>query len=346
MFGKKDEKLDDAKKLSQDKSNKLEETLAQNIVVHKMPKNYKAGTFSYDDYFNRNAAAGAKGASSVVPQTKGKKTGIIIMLVGAVVIGLLAYGAFVYLKTPEKFSFLSFLQPKTTTPVVNTPVKPVVTVPVIVPTSTFSLVTTTEEVVTSTVATTTPTTTPVVVPTTVTDTDADGLSDAEEALLGTDANAADSDGDKYNDLTELVGLYNPAGAGKLIDNANIKKYVNAGKYNLLYPKSWKLDLVDKGASVIFTAADQSFIQVVTQANDKKLGAKAWYEAEFGNPVLDSQVVKYNNWEGIKSVDGLIVYLTDQSLKNIYIISYTPVSDKALSYINIFEAMVRSFTVEK
>ena len=69
MFGKKDEKLDDAKKLSQDKSNKLEETLPQNIVVHKMPKNYKAGTFSYNDYFNRNAAiSGAKGNSSTVPR--------------------------------------------------------------------------------------------------------------------------------------------------------------------------------------------------------------------------------------------------------------------------------------
>ncbi|PIT95195.1 hypothetical protein COT98_00735 [Candidatus Falkowbacteria bacterium CG10_big_fil_rev_8_21_14_0_10_39_9] len=344
MFGKKDEKLDDAKKLSQDKSNKLEETLAQNIVVHKMPKNYKAGTFSYNDYFNRNAAiSGAKGNSSTVPRVKGKKTGIIIMLTGAVVLGLLVYGAFVYLKTPEKLSFLSFLQPKTAVPVVT---KPAVTVPVVVPTSTFSLTTTTEEAVTTTVAITTPTSTSILTPVTATDTDADGLSDAEEALLGTDANAADSDGDQYNDLTELVGLYNPAGNGKLVDNVNIKKYVNAGKYNLLYPKNWKLDLVDKGASVIFTAVDLSFIQAITQVNDKKLTAKAWYEAEFGSPVLDSQVVKYNNWEGVKSVDGLITYLADQNAKNIYIISYTPVSDKVLSYINIFEAMIRSFTVEK
>jgi hypothetical protein len=187
----------------------------------------------------------------------------------------------------------------------------------------------------------------VVVPSSVVDTDADGLSDKEEVILGTDANAADSDGDNYSDLTEFIGGYNPIGAGKLIDDTNIKKYANtAYNYSILYPKDWKLDLVDRGASVIFTAADQSFIQVVTQVNENKTDIKTWYETELGNTALDSQLVKYNNWSGVKSVDGLIVYLTDQSNKNIYIISYTPISDQSPSYLNIFEAMMRSFTVEK
>jgi len=51
MFGKKEVKPDDDKKLSQEKSAQLEAKISQNIIVHKMPKNYKAGTFSYDDYF-------------------------------------------------------------------------------------------------------------------------------------------------------------------------------------------------------------------------------------------------------------------------------------------------------
>lgn len=343
MFGKKEEKSED-KKLSEEKSAQLEETISQNIVVHKMPKNYKAGTFSYNDYFN--AESKSENAQSEGPSEahiKGKKTGIIIMVVGFVIIGTLAYGAFVYLQNPDKFNFFSFLQKKTVTPVVQTPIVPVVPAPIVNTTSTFEMVTTTEEI-----ATTTPTTTPeVTAPITIVDTDADGLNDSEEAILGTDANMADSDGDKYNDLSELIGGYNPAGTGKLVDNVNIKKYVNSGyKYNVLYPKNWKLDLVDKGASVIFTADDQSFIQVVTQPNDKKLDIKKWYETEFATTIADTQMVKYNNWDGVKSADGLIVYLTDKSLKNIYIISYTPVSDQTLSYLNIFEIMVRSFTIEK
>jgi hypothetical protein len=205
------------------------------------------------------------------------------------------------------------------------------------------------------VATTTATSTPVtttstpeiVVSTAIVDTDIDGLSDLEEADLGTNASSIDSDGDKYNDLTELVGGYNPAGSGKLIDNTNIKKYSNASyKYNILYPNAWQLYLVDKGASVIFTAEDQSFVQVVTQANTNKLSIKKWYETEFSTTALDSQTVTFNNWEGIKSVDGLIVYLTNQTSNNIYIVSYTPVSDQTLSYNNIFGAMIKSFTIVK
>jgi len=344
MFGKKEVKSDDDKKLSQEKSAQLEENISQNIIVHKMPKNYKAGTFSYDDYFDRNSETKGAKSGKTTTHGKGKKTGIIIMVIGAIVIGLLAYGAFAYIKNPEQFSFLSALKPKTATPVVTKPITSIVTTPVIVSTSTFELVTTTPPIA---VSTSTATTTEVVVPSSVVDTDADGLSDKEEAILGTDANAADSDGDNYSDLTEFIGGYNPIGAGKLIDDTNIKKYANtAYNYSILYPKDWKLDLVDRGASVIFTAADQSFIQVVTQVNENKTDIKTWYETELGNTALDSQLVKYNNWSGVKSVDGLIVYLTDQSNKNIYIISYTPISDQSPSYLNIFEAMMRSFTVEK
>jgi len=345
MFGKKEIKSDDDKKLSQEKSAQLEEKISQNIVVHKMPKNYKAGTFSYDDYFDRNSETkGAKSGGGATTHGKGKKTGIIIMIIGFIVIGLLAYGAFAYVKNPEQFNFLAVLKPKTAAPIVAKPITPIVTAPVVVPTSTFELVTTTPPIATSTPAATT---TEIIASSTIIDTDADGLSDKEEVILGTDANAADSDGDNYSDLTELIGGYNPIGAGKLIDDTNIKKYANiAHNYSILYPQDWKLDLVDKGASVIFTAADQSFIQVVTQTNENKMAIKTWYETELGNTVLDSQLVEYNNWNGVKSADGLIVYLTDQNLKNIYIISYTPISDQAPSYLNIFEAMMRSFTVEK
>ncbi len=344
MFGKKEGKLNEDQKLSQEKSAQLDEAISQNIVVHKMPKNYKAGTFSYDEYFGKSTAP--EGDKGVAPEVhaKSKKTGIVIMVVGLVVIGLLAYGAFAYLKNPDLLNIGSLFQKKTTVPAVNTLVAPVVNTPVVVPTTTVEMPTTTIEISTTTEVTSTP---EVIVPTNVVDTDADGLSDAEEAILGTDVNVADSDGDKYNDLTEFIGGYNPAGSGKLASNANIQKYSNATyKYSILYPKSWKLDQMDKGASVIFTAADQSFVQVVTQANEKKLAIKEWYATEFGNAVLDSQLVKFNNWEGVRSVDGLIVYLTDKNMKNIYIISYTPVSDQVLSYNNIFEAMIRSFTIDK
>jgi hypothetical protein len=47
------------------------------------------------------------------------------------------------------------------------------------------------------------------------DTDSDGLSDEMEAALGTKADNADTDGDKYTDKDELSRNFNPRGAGKM-----------------------------------------------------------------------------------------------------------------------------------
>ena len=48
------------------------------------------------------------------------------------------------------------------------------------------------------------------------DSDADGLSDAAEAALGTDSNKADTDGDGFSDRKEIIGGYNPLSkTGKL-----------------------------------------------------------------------------------------------------------------------------------
>ncbi len=352
MFGQNEKavELDDAQVA---KNKALDEKIAQNVVVHKMPKNYKAGTFSYEDYFNHtpssDLAKSRENKGQGMAHGKSQKTGLIIVLVGIVIVGLLAYGAFAYIKNPEKFNFFSAGTKPTNTNEPIVPITPVVPSVPVVPSGTTTVpeVIPTDEPATSTEPAVTPAAPEIPQPQAAPDTDSDGLNDKEEALLGTDANAPDSDDDKFNDLTELVSGYNPAGAGKLVNNSNIKKYLNVGyKYSILYIKSWKVDLVDKGASVIFTADDQSFIQVVSQANENKQTISDWYQSEFGAAPLASQAVKYNNWEGIKSADGLIVYLSEAALKNIYIISYTPISDQNLDYANIFEAMIRSFFVEK
>ncbi|MFH0951298.1 MAG: hypothetical protein V1765_02375 [bacterium] len=57
------------------------------------------------------------------------------------------------------------------------------------------------------------------------DTDADGLSDELESILGTAADKSDSDNDGYSDKAELIGGFNPVGAGKLaLDNKVASKY--------------------------------------------------------------------------------------------------------------------------
>ena len=56
------------------------------------------------------------------------------------------------------------------------------------------------------------------------DSDADGLSDMVEDSLGTDKNSKDTDGDGYEDKSELLSGHNPQGTGKiLIDGVFSKK---------------------------------------------------------------------------------------------------------------------------
>jgi hypothetical protein len=49
----------------------------------------------------------------------------------------------------------------------------------------------------------------------IVDTDKDGLNDAMENILGTNANNPDNDGDGYNDYVEFNGGYNPNGPGMM-----------------------------------------------------------------------------------------------------------------------------------
>lgn len=70
------------------------------------------------------------------------------------------------------------------------------------------------------------------------DADADDLPDVLEQALGTNINKADSDGDSFNDLTEIMGSYNPNGSGKIeLDKVFAKKL-----------KGIYLDVDNKGAA--------------------------------------------------------------------------------------------------
>ncbi len=180
------------------------------------------------------------------------------------------------------------------------------------------------------------------------DSDSDGLTDKEELVLGSDSNLSDSDGDGYADLAELKSLYNPNGAGKIGDNPNIASYANTtNKYNLIYPKNWSVMPSSGDSSIIFKASDNHFIQIITQTNTNKESISAWYSSQFGIAVInDSDKIAFADWQGIRSEDGLTVYLTDAGNNNIYTITYNIGIDNILEYKNIFDMLVASFNISK
>jgi len=178
------------------------------------------------------------------------------------------------------------------------------------------------------------------------DTDQDGLTDAEEVLLDSDINEIDTDGDGYGDLSEILNLYDPIGSGKLVENANIEKYINS-KYNyyIYYPSVWLEDEVDGDDSIIFRLGKNQFIQIIVQPNEKRQKIEDWYEEQFNANILpESTIVNKKNWTGMRSKDGLIVYLADPKNENIFTVTYNLGMDHTLYYKNIFEVMVNSLEV--
>jgi len=178
------------------------------------------------------------------------------------------------------------------------------------------------------------------------DSDSDGLTDKEELLLGSDPNKTDSDGDGYNDLAEVLNSYDPTGPGKLIDNPNLGVYQNKTyKYSMIYPKSWSQIINGGEDSVMFKSDDNHFIQVIVEANSRKQKIQDWYQEQFGVDTIDqSSLIINKTWYGIKSADGMIIYLTDLNKNYIYTLTYNPGESPIIEYKNIFQAIINSFTI--
>jgi hypothetical protein len=179
------------------------------------------------------------------------------------------------------------------------------------------------------------------------DSDSDGLFDTEEVLLDANQNASDSDGDGYNDLIELTGLFNPAGSGKLLANPNIEKYIN-NQYNyyVYYPKQWKINDKIGADSVSFDIGNNQFVQIMVQQNPEPT-LDDWYIKQFaGLTITDKQRMYKKGWAGIKNDDGLVVYLQYPENKNVFIVSYNLGTENVLKYKNIFETMINSLEIGK
>jgi hypothetical protein len=178
------------------------------------------------------------------------------------------------------------------------------------------------------------------------DTDNDSLTDAEEALLGTNLDLADTDGDGYKDGDELAHLYNPTGPGKIITNLRIKKYTNnIYNYSLYYPTRWPTETLGGLNSIMFKIDKEQFIQIIAEQNPENKSVVEWYKAETGlNFIKPEQKIYKAGWKGVRSEDGLTVYLQNSASDYIFVLTYNIGLETVLSYGHIFQMMVNSFSL--
>lgn len=177
------------------------------------------------------------------------------------------------------------------------------------------------------------------------DIDGDGLTDLEEDVIGTKASSRDSDLDGYDDKAEFSVLYNPAGAGKLIENKRIKLFNNSDyKYFIYHPSIWTTEDIGGRESVMFRVDGQQFMQVVAQENTKAQSIEEWYKEQFNAAAIDPslEVVK-KGWTGFYSPDGLKAYLLTPKKDYIFVVSYNTAGGTVLDYKGVFDMMITSLT---
>ncbi|MDD5291296.1 MAG: hypothetical protein PHZ04_04270 [Patescibacteria group bacterium] len=310
----------------------MDKRMGEEIVIHTMPEKFRQDSLKTD---------------------KAKQTGIFVMVGGfifIVVIGFLLY-LFIFKAPAEKQVAPIPQQNETYTPEplsneeveTSTPseeVLPIVTQEEYLGGPEESGASTTPEE-TEVLATSTP-----AEEIFLGDRDGDGLTNKEETLLGTDDGNVDSDADGYSDYEEIMNLYNPVGSGKLADNPNIGEYINGTfGYKVLYPANWPRTSVGGDDSIMFKSEDNQFIQLIVQPNTDKQSIEDWYVQQFAVETTElGPEVSGNGWSGIKSTDGLIVYLTDSNRNYLFVLSYNAGSSETLDYINIFAAMIKSLVI--
>lgn len=177
------------------------------------------------------------------------------------------------------------------------------------------------------------------------DAEGDMLTDEEEKLFGTDPLKNDTDGDGFDDLAEIMNLYNPAGNGKLVGTA-AKIYENKTyKYSFVYPSAWQIADSDP-MTVMVKSLDGQMMLISTDDNKDKLSIEEWYKKEFSvAEIVPENIVKGNDWTGIMSSDLINLYLTDKENKKIYSISYNPGESNILNYPNVFKLIIKTFTLK-
>ncbi|MFA5024367.1 MAG: thrombospondin type 3 repeat-containing protein [Patescibacteria group bacterium] len=341
-------------KKTNEKETKEKELIAQigqNLVVHNMPSPARIiGSY--------HPSPSLTTGPSLISESKSnfKAVGILIIVGGLIIVAGLVYASYYFIIKPtinknQPGSMVATKKPTFETVTATTTPTTTPTAIIMATSSTMATVTPNNlDLSTSTDSTTmneestgkiNQNLPPLV------DSDKDGLNDEEEATLGTNAAVADSDIDGYSDLAELNSGYDPLGPGKLKDSSTLAIYNEAsGSYQVFYPKNWTVKPLNTGYTVIFTAPDDSIIQISIQDNSDKEGILTWYESSFpGLVVTYDKLESQDSWDGIMGEDNLNFYLTDKKHTNIYVISYIPAVTGRIAYPSIFKTMINSLVVK-
>ena len=176
------------------------------------------------------------------------------------------------------------------------------------------------------------------------DTDADGLTDEEEALLATNREVVDTDGDTYTDRAEIFSGYSPLLPGVKLEAADLfATYTNPTYgYKAPYPKKWLADSLDQtNKQVLFISATEEFFEILVEDNPTKTPIVDWYRAQ--SPALANVQLDVTTVDGAAAVwspDGLTLYVGRDGL--VFIITYNKGQIEQINWPTFFEYFYKNF----
>lgn len=184
------------------------------------------------------------------------------------------------------------------------------------------------------------------------DADRDGLTDLEESLIGTSASSPDTDLDGYLDGVEVINSYNPtvstvSGKPSRLDTATFISTLATdfpqNNFKTYYIKGWSVSLVEALHQARIITGTGEMIKVSIIENVDQLSAANWYLVNHPQITLSQlSTVEFGNFSGIRSLNGLAVYLTDQKKEKVYAFEYDLDNSLEFRYPTMFEMIIRNF----
>ncbi|MDQ7815133.1 MAG: hypothetical protein RDU25_05010 [Patescibacteria group bacterium] len=168
------------------------------------------------------------------------------------------------------------------------------------------------------------------------DTDADGLTDAEEVLLGTNNQIADTDGDGFKDGSETVNLYSPSAASRQLSadpnfSAAVweaKTPVKSFAWSFLRPQTWLLNGESVMQAILTTESAARFVFSLAASSD--LPQTTPFKTKSG---LDA----------MRSPDGLTTYV--YSGDAVIAVTYDLNGATTYEYRTLYDAIINSLRLQ-
>src|SRR3989339_27229 len=176
------------------------------------------------------------------------------------------------------------------------------------------------------------------------DTDGDGLTTEEELVFGTNPDLEDTDKDGYKDGQEITSLYNPlVPAQDLFSSGLVKKFISSNYgYTFFRPNTWTAKVVGTVSNIIIlpdSESGESFnIEITTNPENKTLSQLL---DETGSVFVDAENYSLAGAPAYRSLDGRKVSAISNGF--LFVISHNVSGLGEVSFDNIFEMMLKSFT---